>query len=285
MLKQRIMTALVLLPAFMALIFLAPQWLFVATLFAIFCLAAKEWGNLIQPGCTATQISFVITLALLMIATLYLVPLQQFWYSDQLNITLQAILMLAGLWWLVAIVMVITYPKGTDYWKDSHFSKSLFGQLTLFPAFIAFVILHSVPNNQSDYFGGWLILAPLLMVWLADTGAYFVGKAMGKTKLMPKVSPGKTIEGFAGGLLFAVVGASVYGHYVLDVEWPVMILIAVVTTVISAFGDLLESLFKRNAGIKDSGNILPGHGGVLDRIDSMTAAIPVFALLYIVLGA
>jgi phosphatidate cytidylyltransferase len=125
-----------------------------------------------------------------------------------------------------------------------------------------------------------------LMVWSADIGAYFVGKALGKHKLMPNVSPGKTMEGFIGGVIFAclLVGiASLLLNWNLQ-QFILVIAVTAVITTISVLGDLNESMFKRQAGIKDSGSILPGHGGILDRIDSLTATAPVYALCYAILG-
>lgn len=119
-------------------------------------------------------------------------------------------------------------------------------------------------------------------MWAADIGAYFSGKKFGKHKLMPHVSPNKTIEGFAGGLIWvAVLVLILNASFGIDMsQYPMYLAIAVVTAIISAVGDLNESMLKRVAGVKDSGTILPGHGGILDRIDSLVAATPVFILLY-----
>jgi phosphatidate cytidylyltransferase len=135
--------------------------------------------------------------------------------------------------------------------------------------------------------GPWLILLLLLIVWAADTGAYFAGKTFGKRKLAPHISPGKTIAGLLGGLLLAAVIAWLANQWMLlpTISSAEVIGLSLITVLVSVGGDLMVSLHKRTSGFKDSGNILPGHGGVLDRLDSLLAAAPVFALgLHLVAG-
>ena len=153
--------------------------------------------------------------------------------------------------------------------------KLLIGLLILLPAWQGLVFIKQLP------LGNWLIMAVMVLVWGADIGAYFSGKAFGKRKLAPQVSPGKSWEGVYGGLALSLVITAVVG---LVRDWTLGQMIlgllgAAIVVFISVVGDLTESMFKRQSGIKDSSNLLPGHGGVLDRIDSLTAAIPVFAVL------
>ncbi|GLP96717.1 phosphatidate cytidylyltransferase [Paraferrimonas sedimenticola] len=283
MLKQRVVTAAVLLPLVLAAIFFVPTEALVWGFFAIFILAGREWGNIISPNCNATRLTFALTIGILMLAVIFLVPVSEYWYLGRLNPILLAIILVGVGWWLAASLMVAMYPNGAKIWRNSPMWMSIFGQLTLLPAFVSLCVLKSMVSNQSEYFGAWLLLAVMLIVWAADTGAYFVGRKWGKIKLMPKVSPGKTFEGFLGGLVTTMIPVTIYHSFVPQSEWIPMVIIAVVTAVASALGDLSESMFKRNANIKDSGSILPGHGGVLDRIDSLTAALPVFILMYLLL--
>jgi phosphatidate cytidylyltransferase len=135
---------------------------------------------------------------------------------------------------------------------------------------------------QDDFFAKYLIMGIFIMIWMNDSFAYLVGKTLGKHKLYPAVSPKKTIEGSLGGLVFTLVAAFVLGRYapVLNtVQWLILALVVVVT---GGFGDLIESKFKRAAGVKDSGAILPGHGGMLDRLDSLVFAAP-FAYLTLII--
>jgi len=123
------------------------------------------------------------------------------------------------------------------------------------------------------------LLAVLVLVWIADIAAYFAGNSLGRHKLAPSISPGKTWEGAAGGLLGALAYAIIFGIMIEGISWAPYLAAAALVTVLSVVGDLYESAAKRQAGLKDSGSMLPGHGGILDRIDSAAAALPVAALL------
>jgi phosphatidate cytidylyltransferase len=160
--------------------------------------------------------------------------------------------------------------------SGNDFVGYLLGALVILPTWAAMTALHAVSV--------WLLLAAMALVWVADIAAYFVGRAFGKHKLAPAISPGKTWEGVAG----AVAGVMVYGTIVLNfsplagkvpLATPLVVLLLLLLTAVSVMGDLFESLLKRQAGIKDSSNLLPGHGGVLDRIDALTSALPLAALI------
>jgi phosphatidate cytidylyltransferase len=184
------------------------------------------------------------------------------------------VLVAALLWWLVATWLVLTYPESSEHWSSS-VCKLVIGLLILLPAWQGLVLI------KQWELGNWLILSVMVLVWGADIGAYFSGKAFGKRKLAPKVSPGKSWEGLYGGLVASLLITAVVGIFR---SWSFSqfffcLIGAAIVVLISVVGDLTESMFKRKSGIKDSSNLLPGHGGVLDRIDSLTAAIPVFALL------
>ncbi len=161
--------------------------------------------------------------------------------------------------------------------------RHAFGVLTLLPFFWSVVILRANGIDVDPYHGAKLVMFVCLLVWAADSGAYFAGKSFGKRKMAPAVSPNKTIEGLVGGIITAVIVAWIFAD-LFDIQFTSpfhMIVITLVTVVISVLGDLVESMFKRVSGVKDSSNLIPGHGGILDRIDSLTAAFPVFALLYL----
>ncbi|MCY1283978.1 Phosphatidate cytidylyltransferase [compost metagenome] len=266
MLKQRIITALILLPIALGGFFLLDGAAFALFIAAVVTLGAWEWARLAGIEGQAGRLGYAALVAGL-ILLLYLARSGAPWLAG-------GVLLAALLWWLLAIVLVVGYPASSRYWMAMPVRLSI-GLLILLPAWQGLVLFKEWP------LANWLIVAVMVLVWAADIGAYFSGKAFGRRKLAPRVSPGKSWEGLLGGLLFSlliVVGVGLYrGWAGSDFLWGLFGAAAVV--LISVVGDLTESMFKRQSGVKDSSNLLPGHGGVLDRIDSLTAAIPVFAVL------
>ncbi|MGF1693491.1 phosphatidate cytidylyltransferase [Photobacterium kagoshimensis] len=279
MLKQRVITALILAPLVIAGIFFLPFPAFIVALAAITMVGFWEWTQFIN-GSARVQIVSLFTL--IFGASLVAIPTDVTALAAVAD-SHRAILAVGGIWWLVASTLAITYPSSAKLWSSSALLKGIFGVLTLLPFFWGILLLRAVNYAESPYHGSQLVMLVCFIVWAADTGAYFTGKRFGKHKMAPSVSPNKTIEGLAGGALLAMFiawsGASLMNIPFSSVG--TLLAIAMVTVVISVLGDLVESMFKRVAGIKDSGTILPGHGGILDRIDSLTAALPVFALFYL----
>ena len=278
--KQRIITALLLAPLAISAIFFLPLKFFMLFGAALFLLASKEWSGFVS---RTPSFSTIYIFGLFLGVTLIFMPVGSIWDNGLLHQYILSGLGVASIWWCVALVLVVRYPKSASLWQSSQFIKSIFGLLTLVPFFWGLVSLRSVNMSHDFYFGAELLMYVFLLVWAADTGAYFVGKNFGKHKLAPNVSPGKTIEGLFGGLLSALVVAyfAIDFFGVSDQKIILFLTASIITTLVSALGDLTESIFKREAGLKDSGNLLPGHGGILDRIDSLTAAVPVFTLFYI----
>lgn len=274
-LNARIITAIILIPLVIAALFFLPLNLFGYVIIVICSLAAWEWSQFI--GWTV-QIKRIISAVLFGICLLGL----QLSFQDLSQLTTEPLIfyiLLAGLvWWLVAIILVVTFPASARFWSKSVILKILFGVLTILPFYCGMLVLKSVNYHIDNFIGAWWVLYVMLLVWSADSGAYFFGNLFGKHKLAVKVSPGKTLEGMLGGMLTAGIITWLFNLFV-----PVLLIsknllfCSVIVVIISVFGDLTESMFKRQAGIKDSSHLIPGHGGVLDRIDSLTAAIPVFA--------
>ena len=279
MFKQRVITALILAPLALMAVFYLPLAGFAVFISAAFLLGAWEWSGLCGlPDKTSRAIYVAITSFIL--ALLYWqLPMQAVWPVEA-NVLLSSLLLAGVAWWLLAIVLVLTYPRSKKLWCNSDWGKALMGWLTLIPAWAAVLFIRSTDYTASNFTGAWLIFALLGLVWAADIGGYIIGKPFGKHKLLPNVSPGKTIEGMLGGL--ALVGILVTAVAAAQ-DWPAQTIVwyvaAFLLTVLSVFGDLTESMFKRAAGIKDSGAFLPGHGGILDRIDSLTATAPLFAII------
>ncbi len=283
MLKQRITTALVLGAILLAILFYVPIQTFTWLALAIFGYGAYEWSKLAEIKSKVNQL--IYSLGLVSIGGLtYVYYLDSSLWSVTGEITDKNynLMFAACIWWAISSVLVLIYPRGKRVWQHNKVVKSFFGYLTLIPAWLALVTLRDWQNVINFNAGAWLALFVFAIVWAADVGAYFAGKRFGSHKLMPNVSPGKTIEGFMGGIVAVVILtlAVLWNQEVSFENWPAMIICCVVIGVISAFGDLSESMLKRDAGIKDSGSIFPGHGGLLDRIDSLTAAMPVFLVFF-----
>ena len=263
MLKQRIITALILLPIALGGFFLLDGSDFALFIGLVVSLGAWEWARLAGLVSQVVRVAYAAVIAGLLML-LYLMPDLEPW-----------ILGASVLWWGVATWLVMTYPRSSELWA-SVACRLLIGALILLPAWQGLMVL------KRAEMGNWLILAVMVLVWSADIGAYFSGRAFGKRKLAPEVSPGKSWEGVYGGLALSLVSTLCGG---LSRDWGVGQLIlallgAALIVMGSVVGDLTESMFKRRSGIKDSSNLLPGHGGILDRIDSLTAAIPLFAVLH-----
>lgn len=276
--KQRIITALILAPLVILAIFKLPLPFFIVVIAAVTLIGFWEWTQFVE---AKNRLLALLPSVLVMAITFAFIPFDAF-SLNHLSNAHYAILIAGSLWWLIASGLAITYPKSAPIWQGSKLCRHLFGMLTLLPFMWSIFMLRAEGITNDYYHGSKLVLFVCLLVWAADSGAYFAGKSMGKRKMAPHVSPNKTIEGLIGGLFAALLvgwGAAEW----FDIEFAnagVFIAITLSTVVISVLGDLVESMFKRVSGIKDSSNIIPGHGGVLDRIDSLTAAFPVFTLLY-----
>jgi phosphatidate cytidylyltransferase len=272
MLKQRVLTALILVPLIIWAIFSLPDVSFTGVLLGIMCVAAWEWSRLAglqQPG---PRLFYVVILFLLLSATGF--------YFQQDEMLINSIYLIVSALWLLALAWLFYYRSHTVEHSGFSVFKLIVGVAIILGPFVALLAL-----RHREPFGPAWIMYLLLLIWVADSGAYFAGKAFGKHKLLYNVSPGKSWEGVLGGLIGCLLLALAAGWWWLGLpprQYLLFVILSLVVVIFSIAGDLLESLFKRQAGLKDSGHILPGHGGILDRIDSLTAAAPVFvAGLYI----
>lgn len=283
MLKQRIITALILAPlALLAILFL-PLFSFEVMIAVVMGLGAWEWSSMSGITRKFTKVSYAALVTAICMLLALILPTDMIWYQGQLNNLYSYILSLAATWWAISLGMIIAYPKFSSVWYCSKSLRGIFGFFTLIPTWVAVVSLRTSLYDVDPFYGASLIFYVLGIVWAADIGAFFVGVKFGKHKLRPLVSPGKTLEGLMGGVFASsAIIAFAALHYQVDPSriW-LHVVIGALTVGVSALGDLNESMFKRCAGIKDSGTLLPGHGGIMDRIDSLTAAFPVFAFCYV----
>jgi phosphatidate cytidylyltransferase len=268
MLKQRILTAVFLIPLLLAALFYLPlSW--ITLLFAAFiAVAAWEWGGLSGLRRVPAKIGYVISLLLFGLFSMNAIPNRPDLVVSLFSAT--------ALWWLWALVDLMTRKEMNRGMFSSVSGRLVVGFLVLVPLWVASVYLLAADENRPR-----VLLYLFVLVWVADTGAYFTGSLLGKTKLAPHISPGKTVEGVAGAILGVVLLAWLCGTILWNFEGARLALwtgLSVITALMSVAGDLTESKLKRIAGVKDSGKLLPGHGGVLDRIDALTAAVPLFAL-------
>ncbi len=263
-LMQRVVTAVVLLAVLLLVFFRLPPPAAVGLIGAFIAIAAWEWSGFLEIRAFAGRATYTLAIMAAMAGAVWLIPA---------HVPLLPLLWLSLAWWCCAFVWLLNYPT-----RILPEIGALCGFLVVIPAWAAIVALLDLPERGAEY-----VLFVLVLVWAADIGAYFVGRRLGRRKLAPRVSPGKTWAGFVGGLV-ACAGAAVAGAWWFDL--PALQLLAVGLSVgaVSVVGDLTVSMFKRNAGLKDSGNLFPGHGGVLDRVDSVTAAVPLFALEFAWLG-
>jgi len=262
-LKRRVATAVVLLPPAVALILFAPTPALALVFGAVIGVAALEWAPLAGAGSERRAWTYAGGVLLLLWAT---------WtFAFDAPLAARALLAAALAWWTFATLWIVRR------WPLGHDAKLIAGPFALVPAWFALVALHRLDS------GPQLVLLLLLIIWAADVGAFFAGRAYGRTKLAPVVSPGKTWEGALGGFVLAAAVAWV-GAGLIGLDHARTVGIAALTVAISIVGDLTESLLKRQAGAKDSGTLLPGHGGVLDRLDSLFAAAPVVLVGWLLTG-
>ena len=264
MLIKRIATAAVLVPLVVLGTLKLDNNLFGFALALVVALGAWEYSQLIQIKQLPLKTLYSAAVALAALSIAFCEPL------------LMPLLLVSAVWWLFNIVWILLYPKYTCCWYSSWVVRLANGFFIFVPMLAALAALH---KQNPD-----LVLLLLVLIWSADSGAYFIGRAIGKHKLCPRVSPGKTVEGAIGGIVATLGVMMLYVYFQLENTsselYIIYAILALLVAIASVVGDLFESLFKRISNIKDSGNLLPGHGGIFDRIDSLTAAAPIFYLAY-----
>lgn len=263
--KQRIVTGICAGLILLGILFFTSTHFFLGFTTLIMLFAAWEWGALCSFKAIKARILYVVIILIML------------WLSTL--ISNYHLMYVATIWWLVAFIITILFLLGYEIHRPV--VVAIIGVLVLVPTWSAINILRVSAE------GTWLIFFFILIVGALDSGAYFVGTWMGETKLAPSISPKKTIEGLIGGIVLALIIAYVFLAMVKPLQpenWLIILGTVLLLAFFALLGDLFESLFKRLANVKDSGKLLPGHGGILDRVDSYTAALPPFVLLLMFLG-
>ncbi len=265
MLFLRIFSAIIMAVLFVCGIFVLEKNSFILIIGIVALFAGWEWTRLSGVQATFLRVVFTSFVGLLCFLIRYLG-----WQKN--------VLYISPFVWLIAFHWVINYPS-RKLWRFK-VSRLVFGLVALSTAWCAIAVL-----KESNNFIVWILLL-MGLVWGTDSGAYFFGQAFNKNKLAPKVSPGKSWEGVMGGIIFTQIGLALFSYLVNFSfrAWGILLSIGLITVFFSVLGDLMESLLKRHESMKDSGHLIPGHGGLMDRVDSLTAAAPIYVLLLSVLG-
>jgi phosphatidate cytidylyltransferase len=264
-LSKRVLTGAILAALVVAATLILSNAWFSVLIAAFVLVGAWEWAAMAGWPSTVQRCAYVGATAVLLLGTA--------WLSSR-EAGVWAILLSGLAWWLVALAWVVRFQQGLALDALNHpLARLVAGWLILAPAWAAVVYLHGTAS-----LGPWMVLYLVALISTADSAAYFVGRRLGRRRLASKVSPGKSLEGVAGALL-AVAALAVAIALSFGFARPLgFVILSLLTGLVSILGDLTESIMKRRAGIKDSGSIVPGHGGILDRIDSITAAAPIFVL-------
>lgn len=281
MLKQRVITAVILFAVLVATLAAPGPWPLISLLTLMSACALWEWLRL-SLGANKRVLPVIVAVAvaalLLVLATQWLSEQPQYWSTYLKQLIMQWLIPLVSIIWVLGATAMVL--QGQSEQRTQAYLLSVFGVMAVIALWVALVVLFLKH-------GAWFLISLMALIWVADTAAYFSGKAFGKHKLAPRVSPGKTWEGAAGGIIAAtawlVLSAIWPGSFadVLLQHWPwwALLLIGVLLASVSIVGDLFESLLKRRAQVKDSSGLLPGHGGVYDRIDALLPVAPIAMLL------
>ena len=267
MLKIRVISAIIMAAVFLSVLFLLPALAFSVFIALVVVVGAWEWANLSGFELSSARIGYAGVVGLSLLGLYYYCGFDLGFLRLE---SIKTLLLIACGFWAVALLWVQGFPQSSLLW-GSRWLRLIMGLLVLLPTWLALVYVRSLESGQ------WLVLLAIVLIASADMGGYFAGRYFGRRKLAIHVSPGKTWEGFWGGQLCNAVLALLIVAFNNDLSL-VIVSIVIMASLASVLGDLLESMVKRHRGIKDSGKLLPGHGGVLDRVDGITAAMPFYAL-------
>ena len=272
MLFKRLLTALFLIPITLFLTLQSNHLLFSLAIMFVFALASFEYTSLIGLQNRWIRLIYVFSLLLFF----YFLNRQAIEFMPNWMVYFLAF---SSLWWAFNCYLIIVFPKYSSVFKQGNLIQLFTGVMIFIPMLVSLAAIHRIDNMA--------LLLLFLLVWSSDVGGYFFGKKLGKYKLSPMVSPGKTIEGALGGALLSIFVVNIFVYFLFEPsaidQYFYFSILSIIVSCASILGDLLESALKRLSNKKDSGRLLPGHGGIFDRTDSLTAAAPFFFIVYVII--
>ena len=275
MLKYRIITSVMLIPLVIFLLFYLSQIAFMFIVAFMCTIAIWEWSKLI--GIKSHQ--QCVYVAVLYNLLLFFIHFNN--HQLDIHLKLSILVWISLILWSIALLLVLIYPNSVVFYTNLYILRLIFGILIINVFFESIMIIYHYHNYKNTISGSLCLFFIIISVWTTDTSSYICGKVFGKHQMTKKISPNKTWEGFIGGFIASTI-INLILLYLTHFKIPIYkkIIFSIIITLASVLGDLTISMFKREAGVKDSSNLIPGHGGVLDRIDSMTAAIPICFCLF-----
>lgn len=274
MLFKRVISICALIPCVVSALFYLSLIQFSVFLFILCLICSWEWGNLMRFSVSMRWI-WMSGIVILLLNIMMIMITQKYSYLNY-GIGFFFICVVIMLWWLVIFLLVLFYPDSTIFWSKFKILRFCFGVVVIIPFFFGSLTLYQLHYN--NFFKDDWLLYILELIWINDSGAYVIGKMIGKYKLLKNVSPQKTWEGCIGGISLSIITAWFFSKNIAITvgSFYLIFFLFVGTIIFAVIGDLTESMFKREAGVKDASSLIPGHGGLLDRIDSLIFSIPFF---------
>jgi len=284
--KTRIIASIILLPIFFCILFVFPPYILTLLISVISAIASYELLNATKSIKNKRILVYTIIAAIFTPIAVYLSALTPYAPLMQITLMLSIFFIFISLL-MIEFVLTFRNTKALEAGiqvKLHHILIALAAGIVIPYMLASLISLRTMPQ------GHFLVLLPIIATILTDSGAYFVGVSMGKTKAFPTISPNKTVEGYIGGIITGTLAMAIYGAILastttLNIIFPALLLYGIIGAIVTGLGDLLFSLIKRKCEVKDYGNLIPGHGGILDRFDSMTLTAPTMYLLVTLLPA
>lgn len=282
MLYKRIMSIIVLVPTVISILFYTSILQFSVILFVICVTSVLEWGKLMKFSLNIYRAWICMMLGFLSIAGLIITQKNIYFNYWFIFIIFCSVIMIG---WILMFILVFMYPNSAVFWNQSNILRFFCGIFMIIPFFCGTLILRQFHNVSHDLSGECWLLYILTLVWINDSVAYIIGQVLGRHKLLKHVSPKKTWEGCIGGICISSIAAWFLNKKIImnSVDSYLILLFFVGSIFFAIMGDLTESMFKRESGVKDISNLIPGHGGLFDRIDSLIFSVPFFTFLMLLL--